>query len=120
WRATRQGITSRRLIETDGQKSGLRAALRFCDCIIGSIVLPMPEKTHRRASASCGGLELLLEFLRRLVAQRRMQTAAIVISFNEGFDVAAQVLEINVIVSIDLFALECLHKALTTSIIIRV
>ena len=54
----------------------------------------MPEKTHRRASVNCGGLELLLEFLRGLVSQRRMQPAAIVISFNEDFDVAAQVLEI--------------------------
>ena len=39
-----------------------------------------------------------------------MQPAAIVISFNEGFDVAAQVFEINVIVGIDLFALERLQR----------
>ena len=65
----------------------------------------MPEKTHRRASANGGGLELLFEFLRRLVSQRRMQTTAIVIIFNESFDVAAQVLEVNIIVGVDLFAL---------------
>ena len=32
----------------------------------------MPEKTHGRAGGRCGGLELLLELVRRLVAERRV------------------------------------------------
>src|SRR6185369_1719127 len=120
WRATRQGITSRRLIETDGQRSGLRAALRFCRCTIGSIVLPLPEKTHPRASVSGSGFELSLELIWRLVTECRVQATAIVISFNERFDVAAQVSEITIVIGVDLFVLERLHEALTTSIVVGV
>ena len=39
-----------------------------------------------------------------------MQTAAIIVIFDERLDVAAQVLEIDMIVGVDLFALERLHK----------
>ena len=78
----------------------------------------MPEKTHRRGRDSCRGLKLLLELHRRLVAKRRVQTAAIIVIVDEGLDVFAQVLKINVIVSIDLFALERLHKTLTTGIVV--
>ena len=39
----------------------------------------MPEKTHRRAGGICGGLELLLELLRRLVAEARMGPHRVVV-----------------------------------------
>ena len=80
----------------------------------------MPEKTHRRGSERCRGLKLLFEFLRRLVAERGMQAATIIVIIDERLDVAAQVLEIGIIVGIDLFALECLHKALATGIVVRI
>jgi len=53
-----------------------------------------------------------------LIAERRVQTAAIIVSVDERFDVAARVLEIDIIVSIDLFALDRLHKTLTTRIVV--
>ncbi len=49
----------------------------------------MPEKTHGRAGGSRGGLELLLELVRRLVAERRVQAAAIIVLFDERLDVGA-------------------------------
>src|SRR4030095_15027690 len=98
----------------------LRAALRFRTCRIGSIVLRMPEKTHRRTSASCDKPELLLERFRRLITERRMQTTAIVVVINEDLDVSAQVLEIHISVGVDLFPLERLHKAFTTRIVVGV
>jgi len=55
-----------------------------------------------------------------LIAERGVQAAAIIVIVDEGFDVAAQVLEINIIVSIDLFALERLHKTLTASIVVGI
>ena len=55
----------------DGRKrSGRRAAPYVCMITIGSIVLPMPEKTHRCTRESYSGFELLLELFRRLVAER--------------------------------------------------
>jgi hypothetical protein len=77
----------------------------------------MPEETHRGAGASCGALELLLELLRQLITERRVQATAIVVVFNEDLDVTAQVIEIHIGVGIDLFALERLHEALTTGIV---
>ena len=50
----------------------------------------MPEKTHGRAGGGRGGLELLLELVRRLVADRRVQPAAIIVLFDERLDVGAQ------------------------------
>ncbi len=49
WRATRQGIPGRKLIETMSAGSGGRDRSRLlfrCPTPIGSIDLPMPEKTH--------------------------------------------------------------------------
>src|SRR2546425_12521588 len=89
----------------------------FCLCTIGSIVLPMPEKTHGRAGGRCGGLELLLELVRRLVAERRVQAAAIIVLFDERLDVPAQVIEIPIVVGVDLFPFERLHKTLATRIV---
>jgi len=64
WRATRQGITGRRLIETMVRGTG---SLRFP---FGSIDIRMPEKTQLRSTSRRRGL---LELLRRLIAQRRVQ-----------------------------------------------
>ncbi len=47
----------------------------------------MPKKTHGCAGGSRGGLELLLELLRRSVAKRRVQAATIIVLFDERFDV---------------------------------
>jgi hypothetical protein len=80
----------------------------------------MPEKTHGRAGESCSALELLLELRGRFVAKRRVQAAAIIVLFDEGFDVRAQVIEIHIIVGVDLFPLERLHKTLTTGVVVRV
>src|SRR5688572_26395220 len=80
----------------------------------------MPEKTHCRASKRCSRTQLLLEFLRRLTAKRGVQATAIIVIVDERLDVAAQVLEIDIIVSIDLFALERLHEALTTRIVVGI
>ena len=82
----------------------------------------MPEKTHGRAGGSCrrGGLKLLLELLRRFVAQRRVQATSIIVLFDERLDVGAEVIQIHIIVSIDLFPLERLYKTLTARIVIRV
>ena len=84
------------------------------------MVLLMSEKTHGRADESRGRLELLLELLGRLVTERRVPAAAIVVLFDERFDVPAQVIEIHIIIGVDLFSLERLHKALTTRIVVRV
>src|SRR5215510_473922 len=86
WRPTRQGITSRRLIETMGAGAGLGRLLFR----IGSIDLLMPEKTHARS----GGKSVccrLLEFFRWAIAQRRVQPVAIVIVLDELLDVRSQV-----------------------------
>src|SRR5260370_38711232 len=103
----------------DGLRSGLWAAL-FCPPAIGSIVLPMPEKTHGRAGRHGGRYERLLELLRGLVAERRVQAKAIIVLINELLDVSAQVIEILIVVGIDLFAFERLYKALTTGVVVRV
>jgi hypothetical protein len=52
----------------------------------------MPEKTHCRATENYSGLELPLELLRRLVTERRVQAAAIIVIIDERFDISAQVI----------------------------
>ena len=56
-------------------------------CTIGSIVLLMPEKTHGRAGGSWSGCDCPLELFGRFVAERRVQTAAIIVLFDEHPDV---------------------------------
>src|SRR6266436_9587044 len=90
WRPTRRGIASRKLIETMGgggsrsrpQASPGRIPHRTKDFL-------MPEKTHGRSLRHRRGVGALLELLRRLIAQRRVQPAAIVVTLDELLDVRA-------------------------------
>src|SRR5579864_4795613 len=75
----------------------------------------MPKKTHARSQGNCLGCGLF-ELLRRLIAQRRMQTASIVILLDEGFDVRPQMLKITILVGVDLFPFERFDKALATGV----
>src|SRR5258708_12205147 len=88
--------------------------------LIGPIDLPMPEKTHCR----CGTIRLRtgisLELFRRTIAQRRMQSAAIVVLFDELLDVLTQMLQVPVIVGVNLFLLHALHEPFSTCLVIRV
>src|SRR5215472_5892108 len=55
------------------------------------------EKLQFRTTQLCHGiciLRLPFKFFRRTVAQRRMQSLSIVVSFDKFLDVAAQVIEI--------------------------
>src|SRR6266849_4285552 len=92
----------------------------FCQWTIGSIVLLMPDKIHGRESRNSRRSERLFELLRRLVAERRMQAAAIIVLFDEDLDVRAQMIEIQIIVGVDLFLLKRLHKTFAAGVIIRV
>ncbi len=87
---------------------------------IGSIDLLLPKKTHRRSGASRLRPGGPLELLGGPIAQRRMQTAAVVVALDEVLDVRAQVIEILIIVDIDLLPLERLDEALTTGIVVGV
>src|ERR1700730_252467 len=80
----------------------------------------MPEKTHGGASGNCRLSCGLLELLRRFVAERRVQTGAIIVLVEEGLDVRAQMLEIPIVVGINLLSLEGLHKTLAAGIVVRV
>src|SRR5882724_13254095 len=87
---------------------------------IGSIDLPMPEKTHPRARRGCFRVGSLLELPWWNITQCRVQPLAIVILLDELQDVGAQVVEIRVLVGIDLFPLERLHEALATGVVVGV
>ncbi len=80
----------------------------------------MSEKTHGRAGRSWSGRDCQLELLRRLVAERRVQAAAIIVLFDEGPDVRAQVVEIMIVIGIDPLAFERLHKTLATGVVVRI
>jgi len=83
---------------------------------IGSVDLLMPEKTHCRSGASRLELCGLLELLRRPIAQRRVQPAAVVILLDELLDVRTQVFQIPVLVGVDLFPFKRLEEAFATGI----
>src|SRR4029077_17086160 len=112
WSPTRRGIASRRLIETMVRGAGFGRLPVSQRSHIGSIDLLMPKKTQARPVRSCGGVGRLLELLGRPVAQRRMQSAAIVVLLDEGFEVRAQVIEVLILVGVDLLSLEGFHEAL--------
>src|ERR1700737_3111542 len=76
----------------------------------------MPEKTHGRSGRGCSGVHGLLELLRRLIAQCRMQTTSFLVLLDKLLDVRAQVIQIPILISVDLFSLERLHEALATGI----
>jgi hypothetical protein len=56
---------------------------------IGLIDLLLPKKTHRRSTGSVRGICGFLELLRRLVAERRVQAATIIVLLDEFPDVRA-------------------------------
>src|SRR5579872_857017 len=63
------------------------------------------EKFQTWTAQLCHGtcrLRLPFEFFRRTVAERRMQSLLIVVSFDKFLDVSAQVIEVAVLVGVDL------------------
>src|SRR5690349_19988803 len=52
------------------------------------------------------------------MAKRGVKAAENIVIYEQRFDVVAQVLEINIVVSIDLFASERLHNALRTRVVV--
>src|SRR5215469_17963667 len=102
WRATHQGIAGWKLIETMGG-GGSRSRPQASPGRIPhrTIDFRMPEKTQTRSQRNCLGCGLF-ELLRRGVAQRRVQPAAIVVTIDKVFDVRAQVIQIPIVVSVDL------------------
>jgi hypothetical protein len=60
-------------------------------------------------------LRVPFKFFRRTVAQRRMQSLLIVVPVDKFLDVGAQVIEIAILISLDFFPLQSLHKAFATS-----
>jgi len=90
-----RGIASRSLVET--MDRGVVFYLRPGAVLfpIGSKDLPMPEKTHlRRVREALAQLAFIL--LRRPVAQRRVQPAAVVVTLQEVRDPAAQIVQVAV------------------------
>ena len=87
---------------------------------IGSIDLLMPKKTHGRPFPSWGGVCRSLEFLRRLIAQRRMQSAAVVVLLDKGFQIRTQVIQVLILIGVDLFSLESFQEAFTTGVVVRI
>ena len=73
---------------------------------IGSIDFPMPKKTQARPFRGCDRVCRLLELLWRTVAQRRMQSTAIVVLLDEGFEVHAQVIDVLISGGVNLLSLE--------------
>src|SRR5580693_4397779 len=116
WRATRRGITSRRLIETMGRGAGFGRLPVLQKLPIGSKDLPMPEKTHSRSRRDRHCCLDLLKLLRWPIAQSRVQPAAVVIPINELGDVRSQMVEIPVLVGVNLFPLQRFHKAFATGV----
>src|SRR5215471_6468896 len=103
WRPTRRGIAGWKLIETMGVGGGSRSRPQASPGRIPhrTIDFLMPEKTHTRSQRNCLGCGLF-ELLRRAVAQRRVQPAAIAVTIDKVFDVRAQVIQIPIVVSVDL------------------
>src|SRR3974377_2311503 len=105
WRATRRGITSWRLIGTMSRGAALGSLPPTASFYIGLIDLLMPEKTHL---CSCGicfrflSLNFAFELCGRAIAQRRMQTAPIVVPLDENFDVLAQMRQVTVVIRVNL------------------
>ena len=95
-------------------------ALSPCFCLSELKSRPSAGKTAGLPRPAWPGCHGALELLRRSITQRRVQAAAIVVLVDERLDVRAQVLEIPIIVGVDLFALERLHEALTTGIVVRI
>src|ERR1700754_3933999 len=87
---------------------------------IGTIVLPMPKKTHGRRHGTVGGNYGLLELLGWLILEGRVQAHAIVVVLNKLREVFPQVFEVPIITGMDLLALERLHKAFATGVVIRI
>src|ERR1700716_3146800 len=80
----------------------------------------MPEKTHGRSLRNRRGVGGVLELLRRLVTEGRMEPDAIVVAVDESRDVLAQVIEIAVLICVDFFPLESLHEALAIGVVVGI
>src|SRR5215813_2893148 len=120
WRPTRRGIASRRLIETMVWGAGFGRLPVKQKLPIGSVDLLMPENTHSRSGSSYVRLCGLLELLRRPIAQRRVQPAAVVVLLDELLDVRTQVFQLPVLVGVDLFPFKRLEKAFATGVVVRI
>src|SRR4051812_19910887 len=64
----------------------------------------------------------MMEFklLRRLIAKRRVETQPIVVLIEELFQVSGEILEIAILIAVNFFLFEGLHKALASRIVIRI
>src|SRR6185437_1865592 len=76
--------------------------------------LLMPEKTQGRALRNLRGVGVLLELLRWLVAERRMQPDTVVVVVDEFRDVGAEMVEIAILVRVDFLPLQRLHETLAS------
>src|SRR2546425_673758 len=61
-----------------------------------------------------------LKLFRRPVSQCRMQPQAIVISTEELFQMLGKLVEIRILVAVDFFLFQSLHKALTSRVIVGI
>ena len=62
----------------------------------------------------------MFELLWGLVPQRRVRPLAIIVLIDEDFDVQAEVIKVSIVVGVDFFAFERLHKALATGVVVVV
>ena len=76
----------------------------------------MPEKTQGRSRRIYLGPRALFELLRWPIAQRRVQSAAVVIPLNELLDVRPQMVEILIFIGVNLFPFERLDETLAAGV----
>src|SRR5215831_7746729 len=92
------------LLRVGSQTEWLERGIFPCSSILVEILSSLPGKIPGWDCTTVHGicrLRLPLKFFRRTVAQRRMQSLLIVVSFDKFFDVSAQVIEVAVLVGVD-------------------
>jgi hypothetical protein len=109
-RATRQEIANLRLLETVVWGAGFGSLPFTLQSYIGSVDLPMPEKTHARILPGWRGCGGLLKRLRWFVAEPRVRPHAVVILVDELHHVGAEMFQIAILIGVDFLPFQVFMK----------